>query len=191
MDTNNLQDLFANKVFKIPNYQRGYSWENEQLTDLVEDLEQISDKIHYTGTIVWRNTHDPVIGYGETFPRYEIVDGQQRITSLIVFLNEILKELKSVDKSESIKTADNLLATYIKKEGTQGSIYKLELDSSNDFYFRDFVLESGSAEWKTKSQDLLRKAKKFFREYLLSKKRDIPMNIMIFSGVLLPKLLSN
>jgi uncharacterized protein with ParB-like and HNH nuclease domain len=171
MQTLHLQDLFANKVFKIPNYQRGYSWETEQLNDLLEDLELISNKVHYTGTIVWKNSRHLVQGFGETFPMYEIVDGQQRITSLIIFLNEIAEELSSISSMESTKTANTILEAYIKKEGAQGSIYKLELDGDNNIYFRDRILESASAEAKTKSHFLLGNARKTFRDYLLSNKR--------------------
>jgi uncharacterized protein with ParB-like and HNH nuclease domain len=177
METLLLQNLFANKVFKIPNYQRGYSWETEQINDLIEDLELISNKIHYTGTIVWKKSNETVKGFGETFPIHEIVDGQQRLTSLIIFLNEIRKELDSINSNEAKKTAKTILETYIKKEGTQGAIYKLELDGDNAIYFREAVLEpDGFAEQKTKSHSLLQNAKTTFREYLLSKKRAMKEN---------------
>lgn len=60
MDTLNLQQLFESRVFKIPNYQRGYSWETDQIRDLLEDLELTIGKRHYTGTIVLKNTGEEI-----------------------------------------------------------------------------------------------------------------------------------
>ena len=38
--TVDLKDLFGGKMFRIPNYQRGYSWEERQLEDLWDDINQ-------------------------------------------------------------------------------------------------------------------------------------------------------
>jgi len=80
----NLKELLGGRYFKIPNYQRGYSWENEQRLDLLDDIVNICTKSykHYTGTVVAKELR------GDN--RFEIVDGQQRLTSLIILLNEIL-----------------------------------------------------------------------------------------------------
>jgi uncharacterized protein with ParB-like and HNH nuclease domain len=82
--TFNLKELFENNYFIIPDYQRGYSWENEQLADLIKDITNIAgqDNKHYTGTIVAsRNQQEANC--------YQIVDGQQRLTSLVLLLNEL------------------------------------------------------------------------------------------------------
>ena len=63
-DLPTLQDLFNNAVFKIPDYQKGYSWENQHRQDLLEDLELINNKGHYTGTIVLKE-RDRVKGLGK------------------------------------------------------------------------------------------------------------------------------
>lgn len=44
-----IQKLFNEKIFRIPDYQRGYSWSEQQLTEFWEDVLNIpSDKEHYT-----------------------------------------------------------------------------------------------------------------------------------------------
>jgi uncharacterized protein with ParB-like and HNH nuclease domain len=54
--------LVTERVFKIPDYQRGYAWTKDQRQDLLEDLEEIqvlrqaSKYEHYTGTIVLEDT---------------------------------------------------------------------------------------------------------------------------------------
>ena len=47
-----LSEIFNNKIFRIPDFQRGYSWEERQLDDFWEDIQNLSsDKIHYIGLL--------------------------------------------------------------------------------------------------------------------------------------------
>lgn len=62
----------------IPLYQRAYAWEDKQLTQLVEDIEDVAeDDNYYIGSLI----------VSEQNGRYEVVDGQQRLTSLYLLLN--------------------------------------------------------------------------------------------------------
>ena len=50
-----IQELFADKVLRVPDYQRGYAWESQQLQHFWEDLEYLEkDKDHDTGTRILR-----------------------------------------------------------------------------------------------------------------------------------------
>jgi len=47
-----LSEIFNDKIFKIPDYQRGYSWGKSQLEDLWRDIDNLPlNKSHYTGMI--------------------------------------------------------------------------------------------------------------------------------------------
>ena len=47
-----LAKLFDSKIFRIPDYQRGFAWEEEQLSDFWEDLSNLTeDRSHYTGML--------------------------------------------------------------------------------------------------------------------------------------------
>jgi hypothetical protein len=47
-----LSVLFQNRLFRIPDYQRGYAWKHEQLADFWEDLLNLhEDRYHYTGLL--------------------------------------------------------------------------------------------------------------------------------------------
>ena len=47
-----LSKLFDKRIFRIPDYQRGYAWQHPQLSDFWEDLWNLSeDRYHYTGTL--------------------------------------------------------------------------------------------------------------------------------------------
>ena len=52
-DTLSLQDLFSDRIFRVPSYQRGYAWEKQQVGEFLDDLALLdSSRHHYTGTIV-------------------------------------------------------------------------------------------------------------------------------------------
>lgn len=62
----------------IPLYQRAYAWEDKQLTQLIEDINDVAeDSNYYIGSLI----------VSKQFGRYEVVDGQQRLTSLYLLLN--------------------------------------------------------------------------------------------------------
>lgn len=169
-DLPTLQDLFNNAVFKIPDYQRGYSWENQHRQDLLEDLELLNSKGHYTGTIVLKE-RDTVKGLGKTYTRYDIVDGQQRFTTILILLDTIIKELKKLDEEESCAVAEGINSIYIKDKGPTGmNIYKLELDQENNKYFQEAIIEGIPGINRTiKSHNNLYNAQTQFEKYLLYK----------------------
>ncbi len=48
----NLNALFTNRIFRIPDYQRGYSWEERQWEELWNDLSNLHNQaFHFTGII--------------------------------------------------------------------------------------------------------------------------------------------
>ncbi|ADL08671.1 protein of unknown function DUF262 [Thermosediminibacter oceani DSM 16646] len=47
-----LSEIFNNRFFRIPDYQRGYAWQEKQLEDFWEDLENLKEgRSHYTGLL--------------------------------------------------------------------------------------------------------------------------------------------
>ena len=51
-DLKSLDSLFKEKIFRIPDYQRGYAWQKSQLKDFWEDLINLSNtRSHYTGVL--------------------------------------------------------------------------------------------------------------------------------------------
>jgi len=135
-------DIVKDKLFKIPDYQRGYSWEKEQIEDLLKDIEQISNKDHkhYTGTIV--------ITKNNTDERYDIVDGQQRLTTLFI----ILKVIYSYNKVKFEAIESEFL---IRK-----SKYILETNHDTEAYFKEAIIgDVNGLPTKIKSLQNLKQAK--------------------------------
>ena len=70
--------------FYIPSYQRGYRWEKDQVYRLLDDIYTNGAKSYCLQPVVVRKQND----------RYELIDGQQRLTTLYILLNFIQKEYK-------------------------------------------------------------------------------------------------
>ena len=91
-----LLTLFADRLFVVPEYQRLYSWEKQQLDELFSDLRDLSkkaeDEDHYMGGIVLHTLSAYTIG-SEKYRQCDVVDGQQRLTTLIILLKCIQLEL--------------------------------------------------------------------------------------------------
>ena len=78
-----IKELFdGTKIFRVPLYQRAYSWSDKQLTDFMEDIKnQRTNRTYFLGTILLEK------GKNEgDFRTIDIVDGQQRLTTLLLLL---------------------------------------------------------------------------------------------------------
>ena len=71
-------------VFYVPSYQRGYRWGKEEVTRLLEDIYTNGNKTYCLQPVVVRKDGD----------RYELIDGQQRLTTLFILLQYIKREYK-------------------------------------------------------------------------------------------------
>lgn len=83
----NGNDIFdTDIVYEIPLYQRAYAWEEKHIIQLVEDINDISkSEKYYIGTLIV-SEHDG---------KFEVIDGQQRLTTLFLLLNCLdFKEVK-------------------------------------------------------------------------------------------------
>ncbi len=98
------KDLFCNDhCFRIPNYQRGYSWNCEkELSDLWEDIIRLfrlddDSHNHYTGMIILQKIEDLKNENLQNTNSFYVVDGQQRLTSLVIIIQAILLYAKEND----------------------------------------------------------------------------------------------
>ncbi|MFI5420959.1 MAG: DUF262 domain-containing protein, partial [Nitrososphaerales archaeon] len=86
-------------IWKLPPYQRQYSWEVPQLEDLWNDLFYLDlGKRYFFGSILLlqRNTDSEIpIGQGVS-EIFEIIDGQQRLATVMILIKAILDELKGL-----------------------------------------------------------------------------------------------
>lgn len=95
-----LSKAFNEFLYRIPDYQRGYSWGSKQLKDFWNDLEQLEfGHKHYTGVLTLETVQpaqyktwedDLWIIESKNFKPYFVVDGQQRLTTSIILIQAIL-----------------------------------------------------------------------------------------------------
>lgn len=132
MDANKLwvlRDFIGiNKVlFKIPVYQRNYDWSVSNCNRLLDDIKKIIDtgEKHFIGTFVYM----PLDG-GLALREYTIIDGQQRLTTIII----LLKALADVSQSRNDGCYDEIQKTYLHNQFCQEE-FKVKLkpiQSDND-----------------------------------------------------------
>ena len=130
-----LEDIFdnGNRIFRIPDYQRGYSWEEQQRKDLLTDIEYLIksgyEYRHYTGTIVASSTGEEK----NSFKDFDVVDGQQRMTSLVLLLSVICRLSK--------ETTGEIFTKFIKDDPA----YKLELGKEQNDLFKQLLTVGGNS----------------------------------------------
>lgn len=154
-----LKDVFdgGKRSFEIPEYQRGYSWEAKQRDDLIKDIENLTNQNykHYTGTIVASKNN------GEN--TFNIVDGQQRLTSIIILLARLHQEKKCSDKIQK-EIQEIFIASRV---DTGNCVRKFKLNSLLDNFFYKCVTEGCNSDDKpTKSHHNIFNAFDEFQKWL-------------------------
>lgn len=102
-DSINLLELISasKRTFVIPVYQRNYDWKKTQCLTLFRDIEKIAtDKkrmIHFLGTMVYIQGEDTA-----TFREFIVIDGQQRLTSIMLLLKAISERTTIEDIKQDI-----------------------------------------------------------------------------------------
>ena len=114
-----LKSIFKDRLFKIPDYQRGYAWQKKQLIEFWEDIINLPiDKYHYTGLISLKEVSkkeysneswiaEKWLIEDKDYTPFHIVDGQQRLTTIIIFINEIVEFLKRLPENKG-KLEENI-----------------------------------------------------------------------------------
>jgi len=88
-----LFDIEAGVVYAIPRYQREYTWKKEQWESLFDDVQE-NDPGYFLGSIICINQTSDTLAV----QRLEVVDGQQRLTTLSLLFAALYQSLKSHEK---------------------------------------------------------------------------------------------
>ena len=177
----NLQDLFSSSILRIPDYQRGYSWEEEQLKDFWNDLSNLRlGRTHYMGVITletvkkekYEKWDDDLWAIDQRgLKPYYIIDGHQRILTSIILIKVIIDKM---DKSNI-----NILSSYKREAIIEKYLFINNNDNINfETYLFGYEKDDPSYEFyktdilgqhSTNNQDIrtlytknLNDAKKFF-----------------------------
>lgn len=152
-----LSKLFDKRIFRIPDYQRGYAWQMPQLVDFWDDLINLAEnRYHYTGMLSLKKLkradytkweEEKWLIDQDDYEAYHIVDGQQRLTTFIILVNSIVKKAES-ERIEYLNnnSVSDIKARYIveyKKPEKILKAYKFgyEKDNPSFQYLRYKILE--------------------------------------------------
>jgi hypothetical protein len=130
-------------TYRVPPFQRDYSWGEEEWEDLWTDilgtLPKDGEPAHYMGYLVLQTSDSRT---------FEVIDGQQRLTttSLIVLAAmRVMKKIISENRNpeDNQRRLEQIRATYIGylDPVTLTSRNKLALNRNNDSYYRDYLVK--------------------------------------------------
>ena len=162
----------GNKQFKIPVFQRDYSWTTEQCFQLWESVMSASSEDsggHFMGSFVYIEEST-----GAVFNRWLVIDGQQRLTSLTLLLIALRDHIGEVEwiGGEDDPTIEHIDAYFLKNEREKGErSYKLALRRHDNETLWDLVDGRDPGDAK-ESSELIVEAYQFFRDQLKYPKSD-------------------
>jgi uncharacterized protein with ParB-like and HNH nuclease domain len=139
-------DIVSNsKIYKVPIYQRDYSWKEEHWEDLWNDIilltkDSNKDKQnHYLGSIVLQTIGDKV---------FQIIDGQQRIATISFIALAVLKNIQSliekdIEKESNIQRYEILRTNFLGSKDATSLNYssKLFLNENNNGFYQGYLLQ--------------------------------------------------
>jgi hypothetical protein len=145
-ENNTYRKLIGNGLtYRIPRFQRDYSWTDEEWEDLWSDIlgtiQPDGEPAHYMGYLVLQSQDDKT---------FDVIDGQQRLTTLSLIVLAVLKNLKRLIEEQ--KNADQnqqrlnqIRQTYIGylDPVTLLTRSKLTLNRNNDHYYQTYLVPLG------------------------------------------------
>lgn len=144
----NISTLLAGKSISVPNYQRAYSWDtdlsnkspkqvNTFLSDIQDYVNSHSSTAYYFGHFLFEEK-------GEN--KYAIIDGQQRLTTTVIFLSALYKRLKEIRSIVKVEDFDDDLYIAYCNTIKQRSKYRFSTVDYDNQMFRDYIIDQTSTD---------------------------------------------
>jgi len=168
-----IQDILTeNKKYIIPTYQRPYSWGKDNTEQLINDIYQsyyLNEKEYFIGSMI-------CIRRTESQNTFDVVDGQQRLTTLSLILSQLRKLIKNQDIKNDLQ--NRLLPKDIYSEEVDEP--RLTIRSKEYQLYKYYILQ-GDEDYKpektTGTQDLFIENSKVIFDYLKEKEEDDLKNL--------------
>lgn len=152
--------LAGNKII-VPSYQRAYSWEKHQTDEFLSDLEDYNKSNaknpYYFGHFLFEEKADSQFG---------VIDGQQRLTTIVIFLSALFSRLKTIRKPT--EKEEIFYENMIKRK----SNYIFSTVDYDNQLFRDYAIEQTKKDkhgLETESAKRIVKAFDFFTKTFADK----------------------
>ena len=156
-----VQDLFeSTKAYEIPRNQRKYVWEKRNWSEIYDDIVYAlrKNKSHFIGSLVLQT-----IGKEKGIKRYIIIDGQQRIITLLIMLSCVYYWMKVEEMKDNYEALERFLITRnddnkpVLKVSTSyqmtfekmiNSLIEIDTKSLNAKSYQQFVLQHAASPYK-------------------------------------------
>jgi hypothetical protein len=169
--------LSGNKLF-VPPYQRAYSWETEVepnklkkhtnvfLSDLEDHCKSLTKAQYYFGHFLFEENNKSV---------FAVIDGQQRLTTIVIFLSALFKRLKEIRQlnEEELECFEDIIK--------RNSTYRFETVDYDSQLFKDYVVNQTKKDnngLDTESSKRIVKAFNYFSQYLSNKEESYLTKIL-------------
>lgn len=150
--------LFDACTLSVPAYQRAYAWDEAQLTNFFDDLRQHPEtqpsKKYFFGTILLAGSAE---SESSELASYDIVDGQQRLTTTCLFVSAAIDILGRINGKTSLPSAV-YEDRYLRSNHTR----KFCTITEDDPFFERLIASKELPECSTPSQRRLLSAKQYF-----------------------------
>lgn len=170
-----VSSLLTGRLFRIPEYQRAYAWGTRQRSDLFNDILDVkrSGREHFMATVVALARDNRLIGADE-YRTVEIVDGQQRLTTIVILLKAIEKAIDHEDsKQEKVRRE---IAELLVKDDDH-SLVLLQTNHDSSSVFTDYIRkgEINEADAKTAADLNVVNAARECEEFVKNWSQDRPI----------------
>ena len=140
----------GNDFFEIPEYQRAYSWEIPQCEQFIDDLKNVKEK-YYLGHFLFEESADRLL----------VIDGQQRITTCMIFFRAVINCLEKRGVENNVKLFKHFLFDTIREKA------RLKTVAYDNNFFNDLIVKNTVPQAPdTKSQHNIKNALEYFEKEL-------------------------
>lgn len=150
-----IESLLAGRFFSIPRFQRPYSWDDENIQDLWDDVMGAKGEDYFIGSMVV---------YREGKQDFSVVDGQQRLTTITLLLCAIRDAFAGL---EEMDLAEGIHQLVERKNRANKNEYVLRTETSFP-YLQEKILKFGESELanlpELVEEQALRRASKLLTE---------------------------
>jgi uncharacterized protein with ParB-like and HNH nuclease domain len=147
-------------LFAVPNYQRAYSWEKDKhITQFFKDIKEHPESVkqYHLGHFLFE-TDD------QNENKFWIIDGQQRLTSVVIFLSCVYNKLKNIP--EYSKISQNIFNDYLINSDDQQKYSTVGYDNN---FFQNVVITNIPDKVDTRSRKRIKEAFDYFTNELNKK----------------------
>ncbi|MBA2861778.1 DUF262 domain-containing protein [Methanococcus maripaludis] len=154
VDKKILQDIFSKDFwYVIPEYQRPYAWQSDNIADLIGDIHYAQNNgtnEYFVGSLVLKKTEE------KDFSEYDVLDGQQRLTSFIILFACLRDRIKDEVYKDTLQSLIYQEANKPRKIPSRNKM-QYQIRHNVEEFMNDHIITAGGTE---KYDDLRSKKKK-------------------------------